>query len=80
MNVDTGAFHALTQKVADLAAEVETLRRGRLFADAFADDIEVAAEARGFARGRAASRHARTRSTPRALRGSHLQLVSGGHR
>lgn len=35
MNVDTGAFRALTDQVAELAAEVETLKNRAATADLF---------------------------------------------
>jgi hypothetical protein len=78
VNVDTGAFQALTAQVEQLAEHVEHLTRFKVFADEFYDAgyRRGEADARAALLGRAAqtSREAR----PRGPRPAHLRAVDGG--
>jgi hypothetical protein len=71
VNVDTGAFTALRDQVAELAAEVAELRQAVTFTTALGDAIEDRAyrESRESILGRQAGLRPRAR---------HLQAIDGG--
>jgi hypothetical protein len=81
VEVDTGTFMALCDRVLELEGAVADLNRARRFDEAYADEVEFRAEARGFARGRGAARAgAVARAVARGQRPAHLRVVGGGSR